>query len=398
MDSPGSTSAATAVVHGTVAPGFERVRTAFDRVLADPDELGAAFAVEVDGVPVVDLWGGVADRASGRAWERDTGAVVYSGTKGLAAMCLLLLWDRGLLDDDLPVSHYWPEFGAGKESTTVRQAISHMAGVPGLRAPYTFAQLIDPDGFAALVAAEPPFWPAGTQLAYHAKTFGTIAAQLVRRIDGRSIGRFLAEELVEPFGLDLWLGLPPELEERVAVLERGYPITEGFPLAPEMREVAGEHRLLLEAMMYDPPPPGHGVNWNTPEGHRSQVASSGGIAVARSMAHLYSALAGDGTLDGVRLFSPAAVERAATVFARGYPPAPFDEFEVTFGPGFQVGAGLSPLTAPDVLSVGHGGLGGSVHGAWPRLGVSFSFVMNRLLMLDQRALSLLEATHAAIAA
>jgi CubicO group peptidase (beta-lactamase class C family) len=379
-----------------VAAGFESVSEVFAEILAVPSELGAAFAVEVHGTPVVDLWGGVADRATGRAWTRDTAAVIYSGTKGITAMCLLLLWDRGLLDDDLPVAHYWPEFAAGKETVTVRQAIGHMGGVPGLRTPYSFEQLIDFEGFSELVAAEPPFWPAGEQIAYHAKTFGAIASQLVRGSDGRSIGRFIAEEFAAPFGLDVWLGLPPELEDRVAVLERAYEYWPDFGLGtPDMPAILGEDRKIMRAMMYDPPPPGDDVFWNRPEAHRSQVASTGGIAVARSLAHLYSALATDGTLDGVRLFSPAAVDRAASVVGRGVPL--LGAIELTWGPGFELGPALAPPCAPGVAALGHTGLGGSLHGAWRDLGVSFSFVMNRLLERDDRSLQLLDAVYRVVA-
>jgi CubicO group peptidase (beta-lactamase class C family) len=277
-----------------VAPGYEPVAEEFERNFTERGEVGAAFAAFKDGELVVELYGGVADPADGRPWERDTLCGVFSGTKGLLAACLLGLIERGALDLDAPVAAYWPEFAAGgKGDVLVRHAVSHTAGVPGIRSREPAAdELLDERRMAAAVAAEVPFWPPGEVACYHALTYGWIAAELIVRIDGRPAGRYFAEEIAEPLGLEAWIGLPAELEPRVAPFVRAPGFGAGAePVPPELAE-------LDRAVWRNPPIVDGALDWNSRAVHAAGIPGGGAIANARSMARFYSWLAtgGEGLL------------------------------------------------------------------------------------------------------
>lgn len=224
-------------VSGAVAEGFEPVREAFVRNFEVLGDRGAAVTVYRDGRKVVDLWGGSRDvdggagadsagvagspdstgSADGRApWEQGTAQIVRSATKGVAAAALLLLHQRGELDLDAPVGTYWPQYkAAGKERTLVRHLLAHRAGVPVLDRPLTPAEAADPDLGAAAVAAQAPAWEPGTDHGYHAQTYSWLTGELVRRVTGRTVGEWVADEIAGPVGADLWLGLPPAQRARV---------------------------------------------------------------------------------------------------------------------------------------------------------------------------------------
>ncbi|MFC9286998.1 serine hydrolase domain-containing protein, partial [Streptomyces sp. NPDC057052] len=192
-------------VHGTVTAGFEPVGEAFARNFDTLGERGAAVAVYRDGHKVVDLWGGSRDVDGGAPWERGTAQIVRSATKGVAAAVLLMLWQRGELDLDAPVGAYWPEYkAAGKDRTLVRDVLAHRAGVPVLDRPLTPAEAADPDLGAAAVAAQAPAWEPGTDHGYHAQTYSWLTGELVRRVTGRTIGAWIAEEIAAPAGAELW--------------------------------------------------------------------------------------------------------------------------------------------------------------------------------------------------
>ncbi len=206
-------------IDGEVAPGFEPVRAAFAENFRTRREQGAAFAVTLDGQPVVDLWGGVADAESARPWRRDTLQLIFSGTKGLVALCVLMLVDRGQLDPDAPVARYWPEFAAeGKGDVRVSELTSHQARLPGFRTRIAEDELVDDVRLGALLAAQPMESDPRALSCYHPLSYGWLCGELVRRVDGRSVGRFFAEEVASPLGLDVWIGLPAELEGRVSTL------------------------------------------------------------------------------------------------------------------------------------------------------------------------------------
>jgi CubicO group peptidase (beta-lactamase class C family) len=354
-------------IGGRVARGFEPVANTFAEVVED-----GAFAAVADGELVVDLW-------AGEGWREDTLALVFSGTKGLVAVCLLLLVERGLLDLDAPVAQYWPEFPAhGKDGVLVRHAVSHTAGVPGLRDGFGAADLLDGARMRAAVAAEAPFWAPGSTLAYHALTFGWICDELVRRTDGRSVGRFLADEIADPLGLELWIGLPQDEEHRVVELARA----EGY--GPT---VVRDESALLYALYGDLF--GGEFPWNEPAFHRAEIPGVNAIGTARSLAALY------GSLDRVLLAEALALGRrelsrgVCAVTGRPY----------AFGVGFELQTELAAF-GPPRGAFGHTGSGGSRHGAWPEEGVGFSFVPSELWAEadDGRGRALLRALHHAVAA
>ncbi|HZT79803.1 MAG TPA: serine hydrolase domain-containing protein, partial [Gemmataceae bacterium] len=195
-------------VKGMCDPRFRAVGEEFERNFAERGEVGASVCVTVDGSTAVDLWGGVADRRTGRPWDRDTIGVVWSCTKGAVALCAHVLASRGLLDLDAPVARYWPEFAqVGKEGITVRLVLSHEAGLPAVRAPLGAGDLYDWAAMTRALAAEAPFWPPGTRQGYHAATFGHLVGELVRRVSGRGLGAFFRDEIAGPLRLDFHLGL-----------------------------------------------------------------------------------------------------------------------------------------------------------------------------------------------
>jgi CubicO group peptidase (beta-lactamase class C family) len=365
-------------LNGYAAPGFSQVAEEFCRNFTVRGDLGASFAVVRDGEPLVDLWGGIADRASARPWSADTLQILFSGTKGLVATCLLLLMERGQLALESPVARYWPEFAAaGKSGVLVRDLVSHSAGLPGLDVPVTWQEAADARRMAALLARQPRSTDPRATRTYHAVTFGWLCGELVRRVDGRGIGQFFAEEIALPLDLELWIGLPAEFEPRVSAVE----------LAPAWTSVADE-RLALDPLRravenpsrYQP----ESFPWNEREWHAAEVPSSNGIGTARSVARFYASLG--------QLLSPATLRLGTTVLSRRHDP--LLERLTSFGVGFQLqtdALALGPV--PDAF--GHGGAGGSVHGRWPRQRIGFSYAMNLLRddRGDMRAAALLAALY-----
>jgi CubicO group peptidase (beta-lactamase class C family) len=380
-------------VEGFVAPGFGGVVEAFERNFADGAEVGAGFAAYVDGELVVDVWGGVADRGRGVSWQRGTLVPVFSGSKGLVATCLLLLLERGQLDLDVPVCRYWPEFAAeGKEAILVRDVVSHRAGLPGLTTAVSVEEATDDVRMARLVAAQAPIAAPAAGPRYHALTFGWLCGELVRRVDGRSVGRFLREEVAEPLGLDVWIGLPAHHEPQVAVIEQGQAFASeqgGLLVGRDVDPVAWS--------IFSNPPrfSGDGLAANRRVWRAAEVPASNAVVDARSLARLYGCLACGGELDGVRLLASETIEDGRRRLSHGVDPL---LGEIAFATGFQVQT-VEMLLGPEPDAYGHGGAGGSMHGAWPRLRTGFSYTPNRVAGLaatDRRAARLLAALHVAI--
>lgn len=380
-----------------VAPGFEPVAEAFAASFAERGELGAAFAAYVDGAPVADLWGGVADAASGRRWERDTLQLIFSGTKGLTALCVAMLLDRGALELDAPVARWWPEFGAaGKEAVTVAEVVSHRVRMPGVRTPVDEEAFLDARGMAARLAAQAQETDPRATVIYHPITYGWLCGELVRRADpeGRTVGRFLADEVVKPLGLELWLGLPEQLEQRVATLR--YAPAWGLSVG-RADPFPGDE--LWAAIWENPPlfPPGEPPPWNRPAWHAAEIPAANAIGTARSLARIYGALAHGGALDGVRLLSADAVALASAPLSSGTDA--FTDEPLAFGVGFELQTEAATF-GPAAQAFGHTGAGGSVHGAWPVERVGFSYAMNELRddpAGDPRPRALLAALHSCVA-
>jgi CubicO group peptidase (beta-lactamase class C family) len=376
---------------GSVAPAFEGVVEAFERNFAERRDVGAAFAAYLDGVPVVDLWGGLADRRRGIPWRHDTLIGIFSGSKGLVAVCLLLLIERGQLALNVPVARYWPEFAAnGKEDILVAHLVSHRAGLPGLLTPVTLDEATDSRRMAALLAAQAPIARPEEGLWYHPVTWGWLVGELVRRVSGRSVGRFFAEEVARPLGLEAWIGLPDRLQPRVAVMERAPGFEVGFPI---VEREADE----LTWSIFSNPPRFHGreLAANQWRWRAGEVPSTNAVVTSRSVARLYGCLARGGELDGFRLLRPETVERGRRCLARGTDPY-VGEMAIATGFGLQ---SADRYFGPPPDAYGHEGTRGSLHGAWPGLRVGFSYAPNVLARgdaEDPRAMRLLEALHAAV--
>lgn len=327
-------------IEGTCESAFAAVREAFAENFAERGELGAAVAVHLDGRLVVDLWAGLADPVEERPWAEDTIAHAYSVSKPLVAACALLLADRGALDLDAPVTDHWPEFGEkGKEATRVRHLLTHEAGVVLLREPKPTEALFDWDGLTAALAAEEPLWEPGTRHGEHAAFYGHLVGEVVRRVDGRLPGRFLAEELAGPWGLDFHIGLDDDAQARAARLVD--------PGGRWQWSVLDDPRRLLASSLSNPPGLLDVDVVNSSAYRRAEIPAVSGHTTARAIARFYAGLVGGGTLDGVRLLRQEKVGEALRPQAVG--PDVVLEREVAWG--------LGPQVEPDG-SFGLGGVGG----------------------------------------
>ncbi|MET8609634.1 serine hydrolase domain-containing protein [Streptomyces misionensis] len=384
-------------VHGTVAEGFEPVREAFAANFARLGERGAAVTVYRDGHRVVDLWAGTKDVDGTAPWQRDTAQIVRSATKGVAAAALLLLHQRGELDLDAPVGAYWPEFkAAGKEHTLVRHLLAHRAGVPVLDRPLTPAEAADPDLGAAAVAAQAPVWEPGTDHGYHAQTYSWLTGELVRRVTGRPVGEWIADEITRPVGADVWLGLP-EAERgragRVGDIEA--PQESGALRLRPKRAVteayADPESLTRRAFAAITPMPDE----NDPAYRAASLPASNGIATADGLARVYASLIGE-VDGGTRLFTPATTELARAEQSAG--PDRVLVVNTRFGLGYMLHGSASPLLSPG--SFGHPGRGGSLGFADPESGIAFGYVTGGFrasVTADPRAQSLVRALRTALA-
>lgn len=384
-------------VNGVVAEGFEPVREAFAANFGLLGERGAAVAVYRDGRKVVDLWGGTKDVDGEAPWEPGTAQIVRSATKGVAAAVLLLLHQRGELDLDAPVGAYWPEYkAAGKEHTLVRHLLAHRAGVPVLDHPLTPEEAADPDLGAAAVAGQAPVWEPGTDHGYHAQTYSWLTGELVRRITGRPIGEWIADEIAAPVGAGLWLGLPEAEHARVG---RVGPVEEP-PRAGALRTrpkravseaYADPDSLTRRAFAAITPLPDE----NAPTYRAAALPASNGIATADGLARFYASLIGD-VDGGTRLFTPRTVE-----LARAEQSAGADRVLVVgtrFGLGYMLHGSASPLLSPG--SFGHPGRGGALAFADPETGIAFGYVTNgfrKSVTADPRAQALVRAVRSALA-
>ena len=391
-------------VSGTCDPRFAAVRTEFERNFTHRGEVGASVCVTLGGTTVVDLWGGTADRASGRAWERDTVAVVMSSTKGATALCANMLVDRGELDLDAPVSRYWPDFAkGGKESATARMALNHTVGLPHLRTWVPAGGLADWDAHVAMLAAEEAFWEPGTRQGYHALTYGFIVGEVVRRVAGQSPGRFFAEHVAGPLGLDFHIGLPAAEHHRVAPLILADPPGEGEPLPQLMRRILEEPQSNIGLVFLNNG--GYMGAFDQPLYYEAEIPAAGGITNARGLAGLYRPLALGGSAGAVTLVSETTATAMGLISAATMVDATLG-CRMRFGLGFHKSTDnrtnpqfseFTTIWSEDAY--GHTGNGGSLGFADPRAGMSFAYVMNQMSrtgLPDERSQSLIDATYQAL--
>lgn len=388
------------VINGEVAAGFEPVREAFAANFAGNEDIGAAVCVYQDGRPVVDLWAGVADPDTGRPWERDTLQLVYSATKGATATAAHLLAQRGALDLDAPVAEYWPEFAAnGKAEIPVRWLLSHQAGLVALDEPVPLDEALAWHPMTAALAAQRPQWTPGTAHGYHGRTWGWLVGEVIRRVSGRSPGRFFAEEIAAPLGLDFFIGLPAGERNRVSRMVYRKPDID-LTTVPE--ESVPEDLRDLVAAWRDPNSLSNrafavtepaNIDFDSPEVQAAELPSSNGIGTAHALARMYAALIGE--VDGVRLLTPETLALATEEQASGQ-----DRVMLVpsrFSAGYMLPTTTIPMTGPGAF--GHTGRGGSLGFADPKHGIAFGYVMNHIIggPDDIRATTLAEAVRRSLA-
>jgi CubicO group peptidase (beta-lactamase class C family) len=381
----------TAAIDGWAETAFEPVLDAFAANFDERGEVGAAVCVYVDGRPVVDLWGGHADAGSGRKWTADTIVPVFSSTKGVTAVCANVAMERGALDPDAHVLDYWPEFADyGKAAITVRQVLSHQAGLPLVEGTFTLDEVLAWHPMVEQLARQAPIWDPGTQHGYHMRTFGWLVGEILRRATGQMVGAFVRDEIAAPLGIDFFIGLPETLEPRVARI---------VPPDADMRVALEPFRdKLLLARVFDNPSGlfNYDDMWNTRALHAAELPSSNGIGDARALARLYASCIGDG-VDGVRTLRPESVASATVEQVRG--PDAVIMIKTAYGLGFMLGTCFGAANPPSVF--GHAGAGGSLSFADPERGLAFGYVMNHLRFDptgDPRSESLVRAAYASVGA
>ncbi|MFM2072319.1 MAG: hypothetical protein RLZZ623_2582 [Actinomycetota bacterium] len=387
----------TVAFGGSVEAGWESVDAAFRHNFATGEDIGASVAVYHRGRKVVDLHGGSFDETSDRPYDDQTLQLVFSTTKGITAIAMAMLAQRGLIDYGQRVAHYWPEFAAhGKGDATVAQLLSHQCGLIAPDGPITLEEALHWDTIVARLADTTPDWPIGSGHGYHALTFGWLAGELIRRVDGRSPGQFVTEEISGPLGVDLWIGLPEDQEHRVSPLI-GTPISaeSDDPALKAMLEMflgpatRGGRALMLNGAFAQ-----EGL-FNTRAVHAAQIPAANGITNAASLAKVYAATLG--SIGGVQLLDQGIRDVAATTVT------PDGEGDLclimptTFGMGFMTHGTFTPYSG--IGSFGHPGAGGSVAFAQPDRELAFAYVMNAMasnLAGDLRAQRLIDAVTATL--
>jgi CubicO group peptidase (beta-lactamase class C family) len=373
-------------VSGNVAPGFEPVRERFAaNFVRDDDcrEAGAALTVFHRERCVVELWGGHADAAGSRPWQRDTLVNTYSTTKGIVACCVAQLVDRGLLRYQEPVARVWPEFAQnGKQHITLAQLLSHQAGLLAFEQPTRVEDLYDWDARCAALARQKPRWAAGEQTAYHPITFGYLAGEIIRRASGRSVGEFLRNELALPLEAEFFIGLPAALHERAAET-----LAPKRLIDPSALPVPEEIRLAVTNPVLQP----HSAN--TAAWRIAELPALNGHGSAHGIARIYAMLANNGTLQGRTFLSPA------TISAMTEPQAHRMDLTLAFELSWACGVALNGDTGifgPGTRTYGHAGWGGSLGCADPDRNLAIGYVCNQMgpdLVGDARATQLCETIY-----
>jgi CubicO group peptidase (beta-lactamase class C family) len=372
-------------VQGTCEARFDGVRRTLAANLDSGADVGASVAVYLHGEPVVDIWGGYADRDAGTPWERDTLTNVWSTTKTMTFLCALMLADRKQLDFHAPVATYWPEFAeGGKQDIEVRHIMSHTAGLPGWEEKLESEQLADWERCTSLLAAQRPWWEPGTASGYHAVTQGYLIGEVVRRITGESIGQWFAKEVAKPLGADFFIGLPASEDDRVSL------VIPPPPLDPSTMDVSD----IMAKTFLNPPVDANLVaeEW----WRRAEIPAANGQGNARSVAAIQSIIAGRGTARGVRLLSAQGTDAIFEEQSNG------TDLVLGVPLRFGMGYGLSNAEMPiGPRSCYWGGYGGSIIVIDQETELTISYVMNRMesgLVGDLRGASIvLEAVQGLVA-
>ena len=354
-------------LHGTCDGRFEAVRSALAQNLDSGEELGASLVLDIDGDIVIDLWGGFRDQARTIPWTEDTITNVWSSTKTVTSLAALMLADRGQLDVDAPVARYWPEFAAsGKQDVRVRHLMSHTSGVSGLDQPAVIEDLYDWDKATSRMAAQAPWWEPGTASGYHALNYGHLVGEVVRRISGRTLKQFVAEEIAGPLGADFQIGAAEKDRPRIADVVPPPPLP--FDLAamdassPVVRTMTG--------------PAANAADANTAGWRHADIGAANGHGNARSVARVMSVVARGGTVDGIRLLGPDTIDLIFREQMNG--------IDIVLGVPlrFGIGYGLPQLDIlpwiPDERICYWGGWGGSMIVMDVGRRMTISYMMNKM--------------------
>lgn len=377
-------------INGTCDDRFSALRQVLSDSIDSDTDLGASVAVTVDGEMVVDLWGGWADADKTTPWGEHTITNVWSTTKTMTSLSALVLVDRGELDVYEKVATYWPEFGAnGKADVEVRHLMSHTSGVSGWAQPVEVADIFDWDKSTAMLAAQEPWWEPGTASGYHALNQGHLVGEVVRRVSGRGLGQFFADEIAGPLGADFHIGLPPEADERVA------PVIPPPPGPIAAGDIAPDS---VAFKTFTGPAPAADVSW-TEEWRRADIGAANGHGNARSVARCQSVISNGGEVDGVRLLSPETIELIFDQQSSGV------DQVLGLPMNFGIGYGLPEAeTFPHVRAgkVCHwGGWGGSIIVNDLDLNMTVAYMMNKMadaLVGDPRGLNIANTAYAAVGA
>ena len=373
-------------LQGSCDPRFGAVRDAFAANWSAHDEVGASLCVIVGGETVVDLWGGYADAERSRSWERDTIANVYSSTKGIAAVAAAMLVDRGQLDVERPVIDYWPEFGqAGKSEIKVKHLLTHEAGLAGVDEELPDGAVLDWERMIGALERQVPMWTPGEGMGYHAITYGWLVGEIIRRIDGRTCGEFVRDEIAGPLGVDFFIGLPESEDARTADLIA----------APGTGPIGGGPQDTLAGRALGLAAPRLAGTVNSREWRAAELPAANGHGNGRAMATIYSALAqgGGGLLSQEAVEACGATEYVAREdLVLG--------FLVRRSLGFILStAGGRYEWGPNPRTFGHSGAGGSLGFADPDAQIGFGYVMNQMsagLGADPRWKPMIDAVYASV--
>lgn len=354
-------------IHGHHEPRFAGVADALAAQLASGEEVGAAIAVDIDGDLVVDIWGGYRDAAGTVPWERDTIINVWSTTKEITALSILTLVERGLIDLHAPVATYWPEFAQnGKEGIEVRHLMSHTSGVSGWEPPFAATDMYDWDKSVAHLAGQAPWWEPGTASGYHAQNFGHLLGEIVRRVTGKHLKQFVADEIAAPLDVDLQIGANPEDYNRIA---------EIIPPPPLQIDL---HSLDPESVMVKTltSPPADANLANSTAWRKADMGGLNGHTNARALVRTMSTISRGGTVDGVNLLSENTIDHIFDEQARGVDLVL--GVPLRFGIGFGLPEPQSLPSIPDGRICFWGGWGGSVTVMFPEQKMTLSYVMNKM--------------------
>jgi len=379
---------------GTVAPGFDPVRAAFEAGFDGKPDMGAALAIRHHGELVVDIWGGTAESRTGTPWSADTLGVIFSCTKGLVAILAARLVQEGRLDYQDPVAKHWPEFAtAGKSLVRVKDLLAHRSGLSAPRVPFRADEILDWDLVVSRLAGQEPLWVPDSGYAYHAITHGWLAGEVIHRITGRSVGEYFADLIAEPLGVDAWIGLPSSQQQRVADMQVGPTLAELTRIQAAAR-VPGVVDWSEQAMTLGGALPpelvGPGIGFNAPVVRAAEIPGAGGIATARALATIWSATVTQ--TRGVRLLDAETIAAATVPQSGGRPvwdvPGPWPRW----GMGFQLDSDARHYLTPS--GFGHDGAGGQSAFADPERGIGFAYLTNQMeAIADERATRIIDAVR-----